>query len=45
MSGKNKKNKNEYQSSLQEALEYLKDKPGSDNPKVLEEYIRNRKGS
>jgi hypothetical protein len=41
---KSKKNKNEYpQNSFQEAMQYLKDKPGSDNPKVLEEYLRNKR--
>lgn len=44
MPDKNKKNKNENQdTSAQEAIQYLKGKPGSDDPKVLEEYIRSRR--
>jgi hypothetical protein len=41
---KSKKNKNESKSgSSQEALQYLKDKPGWNDPKVLEEYLKSRR--
>jgi len=45
MSGsKSKKNKNEYKiNSSQDVVHYLKDKPGSNDPKVLVEYIRNKR--
>jgi hypothetical protein len=44
MPNKSKKTKNEYRSNAsQEAIQYLKDKPGSNDPKVLEEYLKNKR--